>query len=132
MFTQALVPTNWLTLYALRRHGFFQMFSFPYAMHGGEPNPYIVGRPHTWWPGQPAGLGSSPCIWVPHHVFESKVSGIRYQVSGIRYQLSGIRYQVSGIRYQVSGIRYQVSGIRHQVSELIASVMNSLQKNHKI
>ena len=24
-------------------------------MHGGEPNPYMVGSPHTWWPGQPAG-----------------------------------------------------------------------------
>ena len=23
-------------------------------MHGGEPNPYMVGRPHTWWPRQPA------------------------------------------------------------------------------
>ena len=21
-------------------------------MHGGDPNPYMVGSPHTWWLGQ--------------------------------------------------------------------------------
>ena len=92
-------------------------------IHGGEPkymvgNPYMVGSPHTGWPGQAAGqlwgggrgarapvpgpapahplpappklagclatmyVGSPPCmrfppcIWVPHHVFRSMVSGI--------------------------------------------------------
>ena len=59
-------------------------------IHGGEAKymvgkPYMVGSPHTWWPGQPAGQlwgarGQGPrARGVPHHV-----SGIRYQVSGIK------------------------------------------------
>ena len=55
---------------------------------GGRAGP-AQGRPHQSWPagwrghhvcGLPTmyGFGSPPCIWVPHHVFESKVSGIKY------------------------------------------------------
>ena len=58
-------------------------------------NPYMVGSPHTWWPGHHVCglptmygfptmyLGSPPCIWVPHHVFRSMVSGIRYLSNGL-------------------------------------------------
>ena len=80
-------------------------------MHGGEPNPYMVVGPHTWWPGQPAGqlrppgpptwpptkagllagqatmyVGSPPCMGsVPHHAFGFPTMYLnqRYQVSGI-------------------------------------------------
>ena len=50
--------------------------------------PYMVGSPHTWWPGQPAGqlwwgamlgrlvptkagrlAGRPPCMWAAHHVY---------------------------------------------------------------
>ena len=62
----------------------------------------VGNRTHTWWgahihgglASQQASFGGGPGwigargargagIWVPHHVFESKVSGIRYQVSCI-------------------------------------------------
>ena len=59
-------------------------------MHGGDPNPYMVGSPHTWWPGQPAGqatmVGSPPCMGsVPHHAFGFPTMYLnqRYQVSSI-------------------------------------------------
>ena len=68
-------------------------------IHGGEPkymvgNPYMVGsrealRGLPWPPkagrlagqatmyvGSPPCMGFPPCIWIPHHVFRSMVSGI--------------------------------------------------------
>ena len=48
-------------------------------IHGGEPkymvgSPYVVGRPHTWWPGQPA-----------DQLWGARGGPAGYQVSGIGF-----------------------------------------------
>ena len=49
-------------------------------------SPYMVGSPHTWWPGQPAGQ-----LW-----------GARGGPTGLPAMYFDQRYQLSGITYQVS------------------------------
>ena len=113
---------------------------------GGRAGPAQGARPpgpHPTWPRTKAGLlagqatmyvgcppwmASPPCIWLPHHVFGSRVSGIQIpdvQISrypDIRYQIPDIRYQKNDVKVKKQGFSPKVKNKFQRIGQIRAMV----------
>ena len=102
-------------------------------MHGGEPNPYMVGSPHTWWPGKPARGRAGPAQGArppgPHPTWPPTKAGLLAGqatmyvgsppcMGSVPHHAFGFPTMYLNQRYQVSGIRYHASySSRHCVKK---------------